>query len=102
MKIHGGIIITGICTLITIAILLVSSSFFETYSDREQLRVVEESVRMATVRCYATEGRYPKSVKYLEDNYELNINDDRYFVAIDSMGSNIMPNITVIDLEAGD
>lgn len=60
-------------------------------------RVVEESIWRAVVSCYAIEGVYPPSCEYLCDNYGLSI-DDRYYVRYEIFASNIMPEITVIEV----
>ncbi len=61
--------------------------------DRIQL---EETVRRAVVACYATEGCYPPSLEYLEENYGLRINKELYTVIYEVFSSNLMPDITVI------
>ena len=97
MRKHVNIIITIICALICIAILTVSSGYAENYSSKEELRIIEDSVRTAVVRCYATEGRYPKTVDYLKNNYSLTVDEDRYFIIYEPQGGNIMPVIWVIE-----
>jgi len=42
---------------------------------------------------------YPPDVAYLEDNYGVVINHDKYIVHYDVFAGNILPNITVISLE---
>lgn len=58
---------------------------------------LENSVRRAAVTCYACEGVYPPSLEYLEDNYGLQINADRYTVKYEVFADNIMPDITVLE-----
>ena len=53
----------------------------------------------ACIQCYAIEGRYPPSVEYLEENYGIQIDHDKYNVFYDGFASNIMPEITVIPVE---
>ena len=50
----------------------------------------------------AIEGRYPPSVEYLEENYGVQIDHDKYNVFYDGFASNIMPEITVILAEQED
>lgn len=50
------------------------------------------------MHCYAIEGQYPESVAYLEENYGLRIDHDRYIVHYDIFADNIMPEITVFSL----
>ena len=51
---------------------------------------------------FAIEGRYPPSVEYLEENYGVQIDHDKYNVFYDGFASNIMPEITVILAEQED
>jgi hypothetical protein len=71
-------------------------------SRREQLRVLSRATVRAAVQCYAIEGRYPPSIAYLEENYGLLIDHQRYLVTYNSFASNLMPEITVIDRQTGD
>ena len=64
----------------------------------KSLRSTEEGVRRAAVHCYAIEGQYPESVDYLEENYGLRIDHDRYLVHYDIFADNILPEITVFSL----
>ena len=62
--------------------------------DREKL---EETLNRAAVACYAIEGAYPPSVEYLEENYRVRIDDERYTVKYELYASNLMPSITVLE-----
>jgi len=60
---------------------------------------LEESIRRAAVACYATEGRYPANMAYLEEHYGLRPDYGRYAVFYEVHGENLMPEITVVSLE---
>lgn len=62
--------------------------------DKQQL---ETALRRATVACYAAEGIYPPDVAYLEEHYGLRIDKERYTVMYEVYGSNLMPDITILD-----
>ena len=47
-------------------------------------RTVENSAR----QCYVIEGVYPPDLKYLEDNYGLQINTDDFYVQYEIYASN--------------
>lgn len=66
---------------------------------RESTDTLKAGIVRAAVQCYAIEGRYPPSVEYLEDNYGVQIDYDRYQVFYSGFASNIMPDITVIKSE---
>ena len=70
----------------------------------EQLEVLNQAIRRATIQCYAIEGRDPPSVEYLEEHYGLSIDRDKFYVFYDGWASNIMPDISIFpaaDTEEG-
>lgn len=70
-------------------------------AEAEGAENLQKSITRASVQCYAIEGRYPPSVEYLEENYGIRIDKERYAVFYDGFASNIMPDITVVPLEEG-
>lgn len=64
--------------------------------EREGTETLRSAIARASVQCYAIEGRYPPSVQYLEDNYGIRIDRERFYVFYEGFASNIMPDITVI------
>jgi hypothetical protein len=67
-------------------------------SDAESRQLLQDAVLRATVQCYAIEGMYPPDVRYLEEHYGLMIDHSRFIVHYEVFASNILPDITVIDL----
>ncbi|MEG1447953.1 MAG: hypothetical protein RR048_04075 [Oscillospiraceae bacterium] len=67
------------------------------FSNAQNLEVLEQSINEAIVCCYSIEGKYPPNLEYLEKNYNLYINHDKYLVDYDIFASNIMPDVIVID-----
>ncbi len=65
-------------------------------ADTEGAETLRNGIRRASVQCYAIEGRYPPSVEYLEENYGIQIDRERYNVFYDGFASNVMPDITVV------
>lgn len=66
--------------------------------DREGEETLRNAIARACVQCYAIEGRYPPSVQYLEENYGIRIDRERFYVFYEGFASNIMPDITVISI----
>jgi len=64
----------------------------------EGLRILEDSIRRAVVMSYATEGRFPESLEYIEENFGIHIDRTRYVVHYRVFASNILPEIAVIPL----
>ena len=63
------------------------------------LSLVEENVRRAAVQCYALEGAYPQDFDYLAERYGVAVDESRCRVDYIYIGSNLMPDITVVPLE---
>ena len=64
--------------------------------DRQQM---EQALRRSCVACYAAEGRYPPDLEYLQEHYGLQLDQERYTVIYDIFAPNLMPDITVLELE---
>ena len=73
-----------------------------TKSGAAQTEFVTKAVHNAALTCYAVEGAYPNDLEYLRANYGLAYDQSRYFVRYDSFGSNLMPDISVTEVEASD
>lgn len=65
----------------------------------EGLRIVEQSISRSIVTCYSIEGIYPEDLTYLKENYGLAIDESKYYVQYDVFASNIMPEVTVIEVD---
>lgn len=83
-----------------LALFIVGVLRFSRQADQEGTKTLEDGIRRASVQCYAIEGRYPPSVQYLEDNYGIQIDTERYHVFYEGFASNIMPDITVVPAES--
>lgn len=64
-------------------------------ADERGADTLRDAIRRSSVQCYAIEGRYPPSVEYLEENYGIQIDRNRYDVFYSGFASNLMPDITV-------
>lgn len=58
---------------------------------------LEDALRRAAVACYAAEGVYPPELSYLEERYGVQVDAERFTVTYDIFGSNLMPDITVLE-----
>ena len=68
-------------------------------TERQEAESLESSVRQSAVHCYALEGFYPDSLDYLEQHYGLTYDKDKYIVSYETIGSNLMPDVSVIRLK---
>ena len=89
-----------IFTLAVIVVIVIGLRETEKSSRAEGLRLLEESLMRAAVQCYAIEGRYPDSIEYIKKHYGVYI-DARYAVYYEIFASNILPDITVLELSGG-
>ena len=71
-------------------------------SGEAQTEFVTDAVHNAALTCYAVEGAYPTSLEYLRSHYGLAYDQSRYLVRYESFGSNLMPDISVTEVEASD
>ena len=78
---------------------LTALSNLEQGRDDEGKRQLEDAIRRSAVACYAAEGIYPPDLAYLEEHYGIQIDESRYTVYYDIFGSNLMPDITVLENE---
>lgn len=83
--------------LLTLAIYAVTAT--QEQMAAESLRLTGESVRRATVQCYALEGAYAQDLQYLIDNYGIRPDTERFLVHYMYLGDNLLPDITVIPLK---
>lgn len=64
-------------------------------SDEEGHRILSDAIIRSAVQCYAIEGFYPPDIEYLENNYGLLVDHDKYFVSYRVFASNIIPDVDV-------
>lgn len=62
----------------------------------EQAKSLETTVRRSVAQCYAVEGTYPPSLEYLQEHYGLVYDTDSFYIDYTAIGSNIMPDITIL------
>lgn len=68
----------------------------------KQQESLENALSRSITQCYAVEGTYPPSLSYLEEHYGLTYNKDLFYVDYRPIGSNIMPDVTVLSRTGGD
>jgi len=93
MKIRSVLILVLAAALFAAALSRLDSGRQE--QGQQQL---EEAVRRSAVSCYALEGCYPPSADYLRQHYGLSYDQNRYSIQYTLFASNLMPDITVLDL----
>lgn len=65
------------------------------HSVQESAELLEKNLKRAAVECYAIEGGYPESIRYLEQNYGIYVDEEQYVVHYEYVGANLPPDISV-------
>lgn len=95
MKNNKGNLISVVLSILLIIFLLVGTNKIHEKSSEESYLILKDAINRTAVQCYAIEGYFPPNIKYLEENYGLIINHDKYIVSYNVFASNIMPSIDV-------
>ena len=74
-------------------------SSVSTRTKEEEMRTLETAVMRGITHCYAIEGTYPDSLEYLIENYGLIYDEGHYYIDYQPLGSNLMPDVTIIQRE---
>ena len=80
-----------------IAIFIFGINFIANKNLSNEKEILTNAINRDVIHCYAVEGFYPENLKYIEEKYGLNYDHDKYIINYESIGSNIMPQITIIE-----
>ena len=64
------------------------------HKGKEQL---EQVLHKTAAACYAAEGIYPPDLEYMKKHYGIRIDERQYTVIYQTIASNLMPDITVLE-----
>ena len=76
----------------------IGTESLSTGSVKRQRESLSDALSRDVVYCYAMTGRYPESLEYIKQNYGLLYNEELFYVDYQVRGSNILPDMTIIDL----
>lgn len=62
---HRGLLLTGLCFVLCMALGLWATSLLEGRNHAQQQALIRKAALRAATTCYATEGFYPFSLDYL-------------------------------------
>ena len=103
MKISKGQFVKRLISVLIIVLIFAAIfSFMDKLEDKvdyNQLALYETTIRQYLAQCYAIEGFYPEDISYLQEEYGLNLNTDKYVYHYYFIGSNMMPEIKVFFAE---
>ncbi|SFB03226.1 hypothetical protein SAMN05216249_10782 [Acetitomaculum ruminis DSM 5522] len=94
--IKSFISLPAVTFIILVTIFIFSASYFSNISSDNEKELLEKALKRSIVECYALEGSYPDSLLYIEKNYGLVYDTDKYFIDYQPIGKNIMPSYSVI------
>ena len=77
----------------------VSSVSDTTYE--KQYESLESALQRSISQCYAVEGTYPPNLEYIISNYGLIYDETLFYIDYRPIGSNIMPDVTIIKKAGG-
>jgi hypothetical protein len=87
---------------LTVVMIIVFACYFyysvgvvQNAGESEKFEILADAIVRSAVQCYAIEGFYPPNIEYLEENYGLVVDHDKYFVFYNVFASNIMPDVNV-------
>ena len=92
-------IIWWFCIAVAVLVIFVGSWAAFSKMNEGLQEQAELSIRNAILnsakQCCAIEGSYPSSLRYLEENYGLVVNHDRYAITYEAFAANVMPSVVV-------
>lgn len=83
---------------VTIIILysFIAMDRFGRRSDTNYTDSIKQAILRTSAHCYALEGSYPPSLEYMEENYGLILDHEKYSYVYDIFASNIRPEVEVL------
>lgn len=97
-KILESVPFSVIIFVVIMAVFLCAVSYLSKSNALDDKRILEDAIQRDVAHCYAVEGSYPASVAYMEENYGLTYDHSKYIVDYELVGSNIYPNIMVVEI----
>ena len=81
--------------LVAVIVAAVGSLRPEQEISENSCAAIRAAIERSALQCYAVEGIYPPDLKYLEENYGLQINRKEYYVTYEVYASNQPPTVHV-------
>lgn len=85
--------------LVIVFVFLQGISSISEGTRKRQRESLENAIMRSVTHCYAEEGAYPADLEYLKSRYGLTYDETLFFVDYRTIGSNILPDITIIEKE---
>lgn len=88
-----------VLVLLILIVFLQGTSDLKNDKKEEERLQLEETLRKTAAACYAAEGVYPPDIEYMKKHYGIRIQEKKYRVVYEAIASNLMPDITVLEVE---
>lgn len=80
---------------VVIVVFINAFSNMSLVNEDESKKILEKSIDRAITNCYAIEGVYPPDFDYIEKNYNVHVDDSRYYVDYQVFASNVRPIVVI-------
>jgi hypothetical protein len=95
-QIHWITIASLLGLIILLSLFISGTNHLTSGNAKEQEEILSHAVSQSITECYALEGYYPPSIKYLTDNYGLIYDSSQYMIDYQYIGANLRPDVTII------
>jgi hypothetical protein len=82
-------------------LLLTGLTHISNDNSRYSQEALTGALRRDIAQCYAVEGFYPPNLDYLKDHYGLVYDESVFFIDYSTFGSNVYPDVTVLNTDSG-
>lgn len=79
-------------------IIFLNNSLSDSY-EKNELNYTKSAIMRSLTQCYSIEGKYPETFDYLQKNYNISVNEQKYVVHYKYQGKNLIPEIAVFSIE---
>ncbi len=93
-----SVLITILVIAVAAVIVFAAIDDYTSSYDEKKVEEIRETLLGYVAECYALEGRYPADLQYLEDNYGLVLDRDKYVYHYSIFASNFLPDVKVIPI----
>lgn len=91
------LVLTIACFLVLFIVFVFGISNISAETENQQSQTLHSAISRNIAHYYASYGCYPESLEELESHYEILYDHDKYFVDYQILGSNIFPDVTIIE-----
>lgn len=91
-----GFGLNKIIVLVLILLVFVGGvTYFANSQYMDGKNMLSQAIERDMIHCYSVEGYYPPSIEYMEENYGLNYDKEKYLVEYTVISKDIMPKFEI-------